>query len=433
MLLILLALLSFGQSSAYNKLQIHNYGLATRLRGTKIRYNSSIYEEYSDRYFVPTRTSQNNGSASNYHKCEEARRALYNSIIDSNGSIDVMTPKSDKASSRMSQAVKLLVDYIIVQHQSYNGRLQFESTVKTLKHFYLYVSSVSSSPLEVFDQVYTLLGPLVPHKVLLQLKCIQFTTHVRQKNLTYAQVVLLNILSLSREQKSKQNYSKYVKHRFPLDLNTVSDLMQLLLVYPSKNKQSMEARNKGCINIGAPSSSSDFSFSPRSQRNASLLTCQGGPAAGGYALFPLSPQVATLDARRVQQRQSLVVFELYMRLVEEDKSSGGPSILSRAKIRVVDQIHEHGTRAAIVLNRFNDAVIALGKISKQYLATDRMQTLTLHLLRMLRGNVDDHDLLGRGRWTMQVGRIVPTHSIHSRLAKSLCLMIPLNLISYRPS
>ena len=101
-------------------MKIHNYGLATRLRGTKI----DIIHQYTRNtrsILCPHAHPKIMVQQSNYHNCEEARQALYNSIIDSNGSIDVMTPKSDKASSRMSQAVKLLVDYIIVQHQSYNG------------------------------------------------------------------------------------------------------------------------------------------------------------------------------------------------------------------------------------------------------------------------------------------------------------------------
>ena len=412
---------------AYTSFRLPGIDLATRLGATTSRPTTPMLKEYPHQ---PVRASPKKGSASNNHRCEEARRNLYRSIIDASGSMDVPMTISNETSSSTSQVVKLFVDYIVTQHQCYNGRLQFESSVKTFKHVYLYVSSVSSSPLEVFDQVFALLAPLVPRKVWQQLKCVQFTAHVRQRNLTYARSVLLSILSMRSEQKPKLDSSKYVRHRFPLDLNTVSDLMRLLLVYPSKNKQSTGSGSEGRINIGTQSNNSDSAPSSSPRSDASLLVGHGGEDVEGSTLFPILPQVATFDARRVQQRQSIVVFELYTHLVKEDLENGRHGLLRKSKTQVVDQIHEHGARAAIALNKCDDAVMALGKISKHYLATGRMQALTLHLLRMVRRSVDD-DGFPRTSGALQVGRVAPTPGMYSRLANKLCLMIPLNLISYR--
>jgi hypothetical protein len=294
--------------------------------------------------------------------------------------------------------VELFSKYIVAQYEdSSSGNLQFEASVKTFKHVYIYLNSISNNPLEEFDQIYAILDPILPEKTLLLLKCVQFTAHVRLNNLSYARTVLLDILqhhysriSIEREKKkSDGGKSGGRKGRFPLDLATVSNFMGMLLSY---TVGSDGHAGSGIISIGTSSTSDGLlSFGSRGPKGGS----------GHTLLFPLTPETATVDARRIQQRQSNIVFDIYRQILRNS------DLLRQSKPAVADTIHEYGARAAFSLNKDEGALTALRKISKAYMANTGMQRLSLHILEQFIDKGND------------------------KLACDLCLLLPLTLINHQ--
>ena len=449
-ILLLALLLFYGDALYIHHSRPPDIGLSLRGHGGLNMLEIGTWDQAASKVRATDRHRFN--GRTQLYPSDDHRERLYRAIADHNNRQVTSGSSMDRSKSEvvpeMSYILDLFVDYVLDQYSS-TGRLQFQSTVKALEQVCIYLNSISDQPMDVLQGVYTRLrhssssnssslliysnskdyynshSGYEEHKnkdktlehVLRQLKCAQFTAHVKQKDFAFARNVLLDML------KSDEDY--------PLDLQTVSRFMHMLLQYPPKDNQLSSTQGRSRL---------DISF----------------PIKVKETLFPLPWAYANVNARRTQQKYSNFVYEIYTELTaerektvrvpksrnkndndtdtdKEVKTSYTTSTLRQnARREVSDDIHEFGARAASALNQHDSALKAMSKISKRHRGSKRVQKLSLYLLDMFQYSPEGKIVDAGGDRTANIVTGVPESEESSHQRKKhllrLCLLQPVELM-----